>query len=197
MKQINKNLNHWRQKISIKENRLCAEVGSGSESIHNIAETIESVEYLRENADLMAALEIYDNPIVIRRYEEILSSDSEERPYLMTLLLDGIIDESATSSGSDGAIDYREVGRAQINPADPFNIIGRFNEDAQKIGEELKLSIPEDILREIYENYDSDATDPEDLGNKYIELVNDAKASWDAGNTINSNSFLAFIFPPE
>ncbi|MBT7345419.1 hypothetical protein HN854_05345 [Candidatus Peregrinibacteria bacterium] len=184
------NLHFRHSEISNKENRLCAEVGSGSESIHNIAETIESVEYLKENPDLMEALEIYDNPIVIRRYEEILSSASEERPYLITLLLDGIIDESATSAGSDGAIDYREVGRDQINPADPFNIIGRFEaldqtEKEQAIGELLNASIPENILKEI-----GDITDNAELGRAYIRMVEQAETSWEAGNSINSNSFL-------
>jgi hypothetical protein len=186
----NKNLNYWRQEISIKENRLCAEVGSGAEDLSNISETIEASEHLRENADLMTALEIYDNPIVIRRYEEILSSASEERPYLVTLLLDGIIDDSATDTGPDGAIDYRDIERGDINPADPFNIISRFEglssaAKEEAVGKLLNSSVPVQVLREIAGPSSNSA-----LGKEYIRLVNLANDSWESGNTINPNNIL-------
>ena len=173
-----------RQFHNSSEKRLCRRLGNGAEDLGRMHETLKANEQLKNNKDIQEALSLYDNALVRGRHADILTSQSKERPYVLTLILDGILNkrDAVPANNVNPDFDYQNVQKNQINPADPFDLIGRFDRNNGTVAEKNKQlgvflrSFIED--EEVLEDISPDWNDDTKLGSAYRLIVQNARTAW-------------------
>lgn len=174
-----------RKNVQIGERRLLGFSPTQPESMDNLQETVQAHEQIEKNPHIKKVLALYDNPIVRSRFGDLLSSQSYGKPYLLTLIADGVLDKGTVPAD----FDYRTLSVTDIDPADPFNIVGNPPKTADQLGQFLlTIELPEPLLAQIHPNW---RTDPVGLGTNYLQILSEGRAAWrDPNRDINSESQL-------
>ena len=170
------------------EKRLCrfaGKMGSGPESLKDVYEVVRNHEKLENNTDLQAALDFYDKPLMRTQFPEF-TSQSPERPYMIALLLNGMVDTKVPPGESP---DYSKIELKDIDPADPFQFMEKYGSDPTKMGAFLQSFLPVEIQESILPN---DGTDPnyvQKLGSRYSSIVGDARINFRSGKEVDNSLF--------
>ena len=180
---MHKHTHQCRRNTNLSERRLCFRLSSTPGDLGKMHETMKANETIRNNPVLQEAITLYDTPLVRDRFEHLLQGQAKERPYTLALLLDGMMfhpNHSRAALGPD-KIDYTSTDKEKINPADPFNLVARFNissltvpQQNAQIGEHLRTFLDVDTMEKITSNWGDD----EKLGAAYRLIVTEAQIAW-------------------
>ena len=167
-------------RLSQKENRLCQKhIGTGPESLGGARDSVDAHEKMSNNPHLKSAMDLYDNDIVRSEYPE-LTSHSPERPYLVTLLMEGMIEDGVPA-------DYENLDKSNIDAFDPFNFVEKYS-SPEKMGVFLKSFLNDDILSEIHGSGRS-ASDSA-LGGEYLAIIGQQRLLSSRDNELDNKVFV-------
>ncbi|TSD00392.1 MAG: hypothetical protein Greene101449_191 [Candidatus Peregrinibacteria bacterium Greene1014_49] len=161
-----------RHSTSIQEHRLCAwdpeHLGTGSESLTNAQEVVGSFALLERNAAIKKAMALYDDPLVRGRFAE-LTSNSLDRPYVLTLLLDGMVRNKDGKPIEKGKFGFTDIPGYTADPVDPFGIYAKYKDTPAELGTFLKSFVSPEVLLQI--DTKGENAEPTDLGKSYIAVI--------------------------
>jgi hypothetical protein len=174
-----KYFNHHKRQHSA-ERRLCySHIGSGPESLGGAKESVDAHEKMANNPHLKGAMDLYDNAIVRTEFPE-LTSHSPDRPYLVTLLMDGMIEDGVSA-------DYENLDKSNIDAFDPFKFTEKYP-GPEKMGVFLKSFLDEDTLSEIHAN--GAAASDTALGGEYLAIIGQQRLLTSRNNELDNKIFV-------
>ena len=115
-----------------REQRLCRFA-----DLNNAYESLRGLKAQRENKDLKAALDLFDNPVMRRDYPALDEKHPLDRSYFQSLLLEGAVPEGKILS---------DVNRKEIDVIDPLDLLKRPDD---QLGVWLIARMPEKMIQAI------------------------------------------------
>jgi hypothetical protein len=154
-------------------------MGSGPESLGGAKESVDAHEKMANNPHLKGAMDLYDNEIVRTEFPE-LTSHSPERPYLVTLLMDGMINDGVPAN-------YENLDKGDIDAFDPFKFTEK-HRGPDNMGKFLKSFLDEDTLSEILPN--GAAASDTALGGEYLRIIGQQRVLTSRNEELDNKIFV-------
>ncbi|MBM3230817.1 hypothetical protein FJZ28_00650 [Candidatus Peregrinibacteria bacterium] len=168
--------------------------GTGRDSLRRTYERVKANEAMEANTHIQEAVAFFDNDRSRKEFPDLFIGQSPERPYLLTLLTDGLLrDPDAPSGAVAPNAEYSSISRSNINIADPFGILDSYPDGKDvELGKFLRELLTPEILKQILKDGEKGgkATNME-LGNAYRKLiVGNANLNFKASQKIDNQIFV-------